>query len=129
MRNMQTQRMDWLDRAAMAGSAVCMVHCLVLPLILAAVPAVAAVVVVPASFHIWVLVFAVPTAAIALLGGRSRHAVSWPLLIGAAGLGLMTLGAFAIPEGDVEIGVTVAGGILVAIAHIANLRLRHSCCA
>lgn len=119
--------MDWLDRAAMAGSAACMVHCLALPIFLAAVPAVSAFIVIPESFHRWVLLFAAPIAAIALVGGHARHAASWPLCLGAAGLGLMTIGAFALPEGGAEIAVTVTGGILVAIAHIGNLRLRHSC--
>ena len=33
----------------------------------------------------------------------------------------------ALPEGGVESAVTVTGGILVALAHAANLRLRHGC--
>ena len=119
--------MDWLDRAAMAGSAACMVHCLALPLLLAAVPAAAAIIVIPESFHRWVLLLAVPLAAIALLGGRARHAALWPLCLGAAGLSLLMIGAFALSEGGVERAVTVTGGILVALAHAANLRLRHDC--
>ena len=111
----------------MAGSAVCMVHCLALPLLLAAVPAVAAIIVIPESFHHWVLLSAVPLAAIALLGGRARHAALWPLCVGGAGLGLLMTGAFALSEGGVERAVTVTGGILVALAHAANLRLRHGC--
>jgi len=119
--------MDWLDRAAMAGSAACMVHCLALPLLLAAVPAAAAIIVIPESFHHWVLLLAVPLAAIALLGGRARHAALWPLCVGGAGLGLLMTGAFALSEGGVERAVTVTGCILVALAHAANLRLRHDC--
>ncbi len=119
--------MDWLDRAAMAGSAACMAHYLALPVLLAALPAVSALIVIPESFHRWVLLFAAPMAVIALVGGRARHAASWPLFLGGAGLGLMTIGAFALTEGGVERAVTVTGGILVALAHAANLRLRHSC--
>lgn len=117
--------MDWLDRAAMAGSAACMVHCLALPLLLAAVPAAAAIIVIPESFHRWVLLLAVPLAAIALLGGRARHAALWPLYAGRIGLGLMTVGGFSLSEGGVERAVTVTNGILVVLAHAANLRLRH----
>lgn len=119
--------MDWLDRAAMAGSALCMVHCLALPLLLAAVPAISAFVAVPESFHRWVLLFAAPAAAIALLGGYARHAAPWPLAVGAVGLGFMALGAFAALDGRVEIAMTIIGGVLVALAHVANLRLRHNC--
>lgn len=127
MRTIRTCGMDWLDRAAMAGSAACMVHCLALPLLLAAVPMVSTIIVIPESFHRWVLLLAVPIAVIALIGGRTRHDTSWPLCLGAAGLGLMTIGAFVLPEGNAEVAVTVTGGILVATAHIMNLRLRHTC--
>ncbi|WP_176500498.1 MerC domain-containing protein [Sphingomonas sp. HMP9] len=113
----------------MTGSAMCMVHCLALPVLLAAVPALSAVVAIPESFHIWVLLLATPAAAIALFGGHARHAAVWPLGLGIGGLGLMALGAFVVPEGSVETAVTVAGGTLVAMAHIGNLRLRHTCSA
>ncbi|MET3826855.1 hypothetical protein ABIC16_002548 [Sphingomonas sp. PvP055] len=119
--------MDWLDRAAMAGSALCMVHCLALPILLAAVPAISAIVAIPESFHRWVLLFAAPAAAIALVSGYARHAAPLPLGVGAIGIGLMALGAFGVPEGPVEIGMTIMGGMLVAFAHVANLRLRHRC--
>jgi len=124
---LRTYGMNWLDRAAMTGSAACMIHCLAYPLLLAALPAVSAFVVIPESFHRWALLFAGPAAAIALVSGRARHANAWPLRLGGAGLGLLAAGAFIVSEGPVEIAVTVTGSILVAIAHTANLRLRHSC--
>lgn len=127
MIKMRDHGIDWLDRVAMTGSAACMIHCLALPLLLAAAPALSAFIAIPESFHRWVLVFAVPAAVVALLGGHARHAALWPFLLGLVGLGLMTLGAFAVPEGEVEIAVTVAGSIVLAAAHIANLRLRSGC--
>ena len=129
MRSSEFDGIGWLDRAAMTGSAACMIHCLALPLLLAAAPSLSAIIAIPESFHRWVLMFAAPVAVVALLGGNVRHGTRWPLYVGAAGLGLMTLGAFGLPEGRVEIAVTVAGSILVATAHIANLRLRGSPCA
>ena len=127
MKSARIYGVDWLDRVAVTGSAACMIHCLALPLLLAAAPSLSAIIAIPESFHRWVLLFAAPMAVIALVGGRARHAASWPLFLGAAGLGLMTIGAFALREGGVEIAVTVTGGILVALAHVTNLRLRHSC--
>ena len=129
MINVRDRGIDWLDRIAMTGSAACMIHCLALPLLLAAAPALSAVVAIPESFHRWVLVFAVPAAVIALLGGHARHAARWPLLLGVVGLSLMTLRAFAVSEGRIEIAVTVSGSIVLAAAHIANLRLRRGCAA
>ena len=129
MRSSEFDGIGWLDRAAMTGSAACMIHCLALPLLLAAAPSLSAIIAIPESFHRWVLMFAAPVAVVALLGGNMRHGTRWPLYVGAAGLGLMTLGAFGLPEGRVEVAVTVAGSIFVATAHIANLRLRRSPCA
>lgn len=86
-----------------------MVHCLALPILLAAVPAISAIVAIPESFHRWVLLFAAPAAAIALVSGYARHAAPLPLGVGAIGIGLMALGAFGVPEGPVEIGMTMMG--------------------
>ena len=128
---MQTARggsgaVDWMDRAAVAASLACMVHCLALPLVIAALPVLSSVLNVPESFHVWVLAFAAPVAAAALLQGRARHGAWWPVGLGAAGLALMATGALA-PEGAAETAFTVAGGLLLACAHIANWRLRRAC--
>ncbi|MEG8042409.1 MerC domain-containing protein [Sphingomonas sp. LR59] len=80
------------------------------------------------SFHRWVLLFAAPVAVVALLGGNVSHKAPLPLGLGLIGIVLMTIGAFALQEGAAEIAMTVAGSVLVATAHIINLRLRHSSC-
>ncbi len=126
-RHLRAEPVDWLDRAALFASAACMVHCLALPLLIAALPALSAVLAVPESFHVWVLAFAVPAAGIALVQGRSRHGASYPLGVGAMGLLLLAVGAFAVGEGPLETPVTVAGSLLLAFAHIANWRLRRAC--
>lgn len=123
----RTEAVDWLDRAALAGSFACMVHCLALPLLIAALPALSSVLAVPESFHLWVLGFAAPAAVIALLQGRARHGASCPLWIGLAGLAMLAAGALALPEGPPETAVTVAGSLCLAGAHIANWRLRRTC--
>lgn len=126
-RSLGSGSVDWMDRAALFGSFACMIHCLALPLIVAALPALSSVLALPESFHIWVLAFAFPAAAIALLQGRSRHGVSYPLGFGVAGLALLATGALLLAEGRTETIVTVSGSLLLAFAHIANWRLRHSC--
>lgn len=118
---------DWMDRAAVAASLACMVHCLALPLVVAALPALSSVLDVPESFHLWVLGFAAPVAAVALLQGRVRHGAWWPVGLGAAGLTLLAAGALLLPEGAVETAATVAGGMILGGAQIANWRLRRAC--
>lgn len=116
---------DWLERVAIGASAVCLVHCIGLPLLLAALPALAAVVAVPESFHVWVLAFAVPASGIALLLGYRCHRARLPLMVGCAGLGLLALGAVVLLGGAFETPVTVVGSLTLAVSHVMNWGRRH----
>ncbi|HVI99946.1 MAG TPA: MerC domain-containing protein [Sphingomonas sp.] len=120
----ETTREDWLDRAALGASVACLVHCLALPLVLAALPALAAIVAIPESVHLWVLLFAIPTSGYALIAGRAKHGIAWPLCLGAAGLILLAVGALAL-EGSRETAITVSGSLALAAAHLGNWRARH----
>lgn len=124
MRRSRAETIDWLDRAAVTGSAACMVHWLALPLLIAAIPALSAVIAVPESVHRWILLLATPLAIVALIGGHGRHATTWPIVVGGAGLAFMAIGAFAVSEEAAETALTVTGSLLVAVAHIGNWRLR-----
>jgi hypothetical protein len=117
---------DWLDRAALGASMLCLLHCLALPLLLAALPALSRAFSVPESVHLWILAFAVPSSAIALFGGRARHGTAYPIFIGIAGLACLAAGALPLAGTQWDTVVTVPGSILLAIAHLANWRLRHS---
>lgn len=118
-------RDDWLDRAALGASLLCLAHCLALPLLFAALPVLARLLAIPESFHLWVLVFALPTSGFALFSGRGAHGALWPMAMGMSGLGLMALGAAWFGQTPGETPLTVAGSLTLAAAHIANWRLRH----
>lgn len=120
-------REDWLESAGACASMLCLVHCLAMPLLIAALPALGQVLPVSERFHLWVLAFAIPASGAALLVGRNRHGVQWPLALGAGGLLLLAIGALVLGEGAGETSATVAGSLLLAMAHIANWRLRRSC--
>ncbi len=113
---------DALDRAATGASILCLAHCLLLPLLFAALPAIAGIVDVPEEVHLFVVLFALPTSLWALLSGRSSHHRTGPLVAGVAGLALLLAG-LAIPS--LETAATVAGSLLLSLAHGANWRLRH----
>lgn len=117
---------DWLDRAALGASALCLVHCLALPLLLAALPALSCVLAVPESVHLWILAFAVPSSAIALFGGRARHGTTYPIAIGIVGLVLLAFGALPLAGTRWDTIVTVPGSLMLAVAHLTNWRLRHT---
>lgn len=116
---------DWLERVAVGASAVCLIHCIGLPLLLAALPALSTIVAVPESFHVWILGFAVPASEFALLLGYRTHRAGLPLLVGCAGLGLLALGALLLLGGAFETPVTVLGSLTLATSHVMNWRRRH----
>jgi CHASE2 domain-containing sensor protein len=118
-------RIDWVERAAVGASALCLIHCAGLPLLLAALPALSSLIPIPESFHVWVLAFAVPTSALALVTGWRHHRRTYPLMVGAAGLALLAIGALLLLGGRWETPVTIIGSLCLATAHIANWRLRH----
>lgn len=117
--------MDWLDRTAIGASFLCLLHCAGIPLLIAALPALSRVVALPESFHLWMLAFAIPTSAVALLAARRAHGANRPLLLGGLGLGLMVAAAMLFAETWAETALTMAGGLCLATAHLLNLRHRH----
>lgn len=117
---------DWLERAAVGASALCLIHCIGLPLLLAALPALSSLLAVPERFHVWVLAFAVPSSTLALFTGWHHHRRAYPLMIGTTGLILLATGALLLLGGRWETPVTIMGSLCLAYAHIANWRLRHS---
>lgn len=116
------------DFIAIGLSAACLVHCLVLPM---------AVVAVPFS-HGWLghdeaavhwLLFGIGLVVTgwALAAGFRRHGAAVILLIGASGLLVMLLGATHLFDRSLEATLTVAGAVIVAVAHVLNLKLCASC--
>lgn len=120
----RTKAGNWLDGFAVCASVTCMIHCLGLPLLLAALPALADRIDPGESFHAIVLSLAVPTSALALIAGWRRHRAFVPLVVGASGLILMATGIAFAGRAVLETGITVSGSLLLAGAHIANWRMR-----
>jgi hypothetical protein len=116
---------DWVERSAVGASLACLLHCLALPLVLAALPILSGVLAIPETFHSWVLAFAVPASGLALAMGRVRHGTVYPLVLGAVGLLLLAVGALMFGGTALETPVTVVGSLALAGAHVANWRLRH----
>ena len=115
---------SWLDWAAVSASGLCLLHCLALPLLIAALPSLGGA--VAGSGTHWVLLaFAFPVS-LWVLTRDPWPAGIVPLALGAAGLSLMTLGV-AFYEGlPAERILTVAGVSFVAAAHIVRWRRRRA---
>lgn len=121
---MRARVLSWFDGLAVGASALCLIHCLALPIVIAALPALAARLDLGEGFHLGVLAFALPVSAYALGEGWRRHRGLTPLFVGATGLVLLAAGLAFEDWVAVETGVTVAGSLLLAGAHVANWRRR-----
>ncbi|PPU68404.1 MerC family mercury resistance protein [Xanthomonas pisi] len=115
---------SFFDTSAIALSGLCLLHCLALPLLAAALPLLGAW--TRAEWvHVVFAAAAVPLSSYALWSTHRRHALPasvWALAgVGLAGL---ALGASGIAGGTLETPITVTGSLLLASAHLLNLRLR-----
>lgn len=110
-----------LDRIAIVLSALCLVHCIALPLAL----------VVGGVFGGWLgdtetqvhwllLALALPVSAIALYRGYRRHKQALTPWLGGVGLVLMFFGVSHLLGPTLEVVLTVIGVLLVLAAHIRN---------
>ena len=117
-------RHNWLDGMAIGASALCLVHCLALPFILLALPALSLAFGADENIHIIILLFAVPTSAYALFSGHGVHRNTVPMLVGLCGLVLLSLGLWFEEHPRIETLATVSGSLSLAFGHVANWRLR-----
>lgn len=115
-----------LDRAGIALSALCAVHCVV-SVLLISVAGLGAGALLDPSIHRVGLLVATLIAAVAIGWGAVRHRMAAPFVVAMTGLSFMG-GALAVPHGPQEAVLTVIGVALVALGHVLNLRhLRGSC--
>ncbi|KQM94432.1 hypothetical protein ASE70_11615 [Sphingomonas sp. Leaf22] len=117
------QRSTFLDSAAIGASLLCLIHCIGLPILFALLPALATIG-LPSSewLHLALLLTAIPISGLALVGGWRAHGAVVPLLLGGVGLAGLAAGlAFGSMPGA-ETGLTVAGSLALAMAHIGNWR-------
>ncbi len=111
------------DLLAVTLSGLCLVHCLALPLVASLLPL--AGVWAQAEWVHWL--FALIAAPLSAWTLTRPHPQGLPrLAIGLAGVGagLLFAGAAGFPSHELETPITVAGGLLLASAHILNARRR-----
>ncbi len=115
-----------LDRLAIGASAACLAHCLLLPLLIAALPAASRMIELPETFHVYAFAAAVSISALAMRAGYLRHGLRLPAALGLTGLALLGTGALAGLEGLPEVGATLAGSTILTMAHLRNWQLSSS---
>ena len=116
-----------LDSLAVILSGTCMVHCFALPVLLTLYPIAQGSLLQEDRFHQIMLFLILPTSLMALTVGCRKHKDLPTVLLGSAGLLILTLTAL---QGHVFLGadgeraVTSLGGLILAGAHLRN----YLCC-
>lgn len=117
---------DWLDRAAIALSGLCLVHCAG-SAVLIALMATTGGAMFGHGVHEVGLALALALGIVALGTGLCRHGALAPLLIGSAGLILMAI-SLTVPHGPLELLLNVIGVSVLATAHLLNRRRTPDIC-
>ena len=115
-----------LDKFAISFSALCVLHCLLLPLIVALLPAMGAMFFTDESFHRWLLLGVLLSSLSALTLGCKKHK-QWKLFgYGTLGIAVLLFAAFfahdLMPEEGEKL-FTIIGSLIVAFSHYKNFNL------
>ena len=116
---------EYTDKFAIGLSMLCAIHCLLLPLLLVALPSIGALQLQNEAFHFWMLATVIPTSLYALTIGCKKHQRYRLLSWGISGLILMLMAVFFGHDIAGEYGekiLTLLGAILVVVAHWGNFR-------
>lgn len=116
----------WGDRIAITVSMLCAIHCLLLPILLVALPALSTTIIADEVVHLVLVVVAIPFSLFALTLGCKLHQRKSFIAIGVFGLVLMLLALVSENLGfwhDAERVLTLSGALVVAFAHLRNFKL------
>ena len=116
----------WGDRAAICFSSLCILHCLLLPVLLVAYPIGILVTLSDEMFHQIMVSVALPLSLVSLYVGYGHHKRNQLIVFGSVGLGMLML-PLVVPHELIseteETWLTVAGALIVCLAHVVNFRL------
>jgi hypothetical protein len=113
-----------LDQVAVALSGLCLLHCLLLPFLLAALPFLGQF--GDDHLHAEMLLVVIPVSLIALAFGYLRHRHTGVVISGIAGLVIMTIGgtiAHDVYGLLADRTLTVIGSLTLAFTHYRNYKL------
>jgi len=114
------------DVLAVTLSIVCVLHCLLLPVVVITLPSVTSFFLADEEFHVWMVIAVLPISSIALFNGLKQHQNSSILALGVIGL-LVLVGAAFLGHDFLneswERLLTVLGTALLTVAHIRNFYL------
>jgi hypothetical protein len=116
-----------VDRVGAIAAMLCAVHCALLPFVLALLPLIGLEFLAGHAFERIFVACAAALACASIFNAYRRHRRPQALFLMLPGIVLLTIGIVVDLDVHVVIHTTsvVAGGVLVASAHVANLVLAH----
>ncbi len=118
-----SRRKALLDKIAVLLSGLCLLHCLLLPIVIAVLPFLGQF--GDDHFHRELLLFVVPVSIVALTAGFRRHGHTEVLFFGGIGLAILIVGGTFIHETygvTADRLMTVTGSLILAGTHYRNYR-------
>ncbi len=119
----------FLDKIVIGASALCTLHCLLLPVLLVLTPVIASTPLGDEGFHLFLIYGITPLSVLALAMGCKKHG-SWNVLsFGLIGLTLLVLTQLFGHDYLGEFGekiATILGSVFIIIGHTRNYRLCRS---
>lgn len=147
----------WLDHLAISMAVVCAIHCLIVPVLIVAVPLIQTTFFVDKDFHLWMLIAVFPTTLASIMMGCKKHRDRWVGIACILGLSLLVI-AFTVEQvsqtdahrsGSIDpahaetcptctglesplnsvVWINTLGGLFLIIAHSRNFYLcrKHAC--
>lgn len=116
----------WLDRIGATGALVCAVHCALLPVLIALLPTLGVSALLAPTLETAFVLFATLFGLAVLAWSYRRHRTGRALALLLPGLAVLWLGVLYPPLHHSVVPHALAmtlGGLLVGLAHLANLRL------
>lgn len=111
------------DKASIGLSFVCVIHCLILPILIILSPSLAIIPSDNETFHLVILIAVIPISLIALITGFKKHKQKSILISGLVGMTILVLAVIledVIESEYAEVILTTIGAMIMMIAHLKN---------
>ena len=116
------------DTVAISASLLCLLHCMVVPVLATTAPMFLAHTLEAPWFHLVLFLLIFPAAVWALGRGYLEHKRKFPIALGMVGLSLVSLGSLwhwiGPHNASTELLIMTAGSLLLIVAHLRNYYLR-----
>ncbi|WP_262696434.1 MerC domain-containing protein [Kordiimonas aquimaris] len=117
-----------LDHFGIIVASICLLHCLAIPIAVLAAPTMTVYAPDNEWLHLPLVLFAATLGGYAMLVGKARHQQSRPIIIASIGILLLLVSLAEAQIGGLAEYLASIGAIMMAYAHIKNMRAICICC-